>query len=203
MIPKSLHTEFVDIEDKTLWLRFLEGDHKAYELIYCRYVQNLFSFGMKLNPNRALIKDCIQELFVDLWNRKAHLSVTDNIKFYLFKALKIKLNHALKKEIRTKTSFTIAGIFQNKLEVSYEQCMIEDQMMYEKTNSLLKAMEKLPSRQREALNLLFFENLSYEQVSELMSINVSSAYTLAWKAISSLKKNLKELIVSLSFLLFY
>lgn len=193
MISKTHHSEVVNIDEKTLWLHFIDGDKKAYECIYRNFVQNLFNYGMKLNPNRSLVKDCIQELFVELWNRKERLSATDNIKFYLYKSLKIKLNHALKKDLRSKSGFSISSLFPHQFVKSYEQLLIEDQISNEKESKLIIAMGKLPARQREALNLLFFENLSYEQVSEIMSINVSSAYTLAWKAIGSLKKAFKEM----------
>lgn len=195
MIEKALRGELAGLDDKELWLNFRYGRKDAFECIYLRYVRDLFNFGMKLNGNRPLVKDCIQELFVEIWNRRDHLSNTDNIKFYLFKALKIKLNHARKQEQKERTQFTASPELSAAMEGSYEQNVIEEQISAERSQQLLQALDRLPERQKEALQLLFFENLSYEQVSELMSINVSSAYTLAWKAIKGLKKRLKIIIL--------
>lgn len=66
-----------------------------------------------------------------------------------------------------------------------------------KRSTLMAALEKLPMRQKEVIAYLFFENHSYEDTSKIMGINVQSVYTLAWKAISNLKKKLLFLWVNL------
>jgi RNA polymerase sigma factor (sigma-70 family) len=58
---------------------------------------------------------------------------------------------------------------------------------------LAGSLEKLPIRQKQVIQLLFFEQFSYEEVSKMMGINLRSVYTLAWKAISSLKRHLISL----------
>jgi len=55
---------------------------------------------------------------------------------------------------------------------------------------LSTAMDKLPIRQKEVITCLFFEKFTYEDTSKVMELNLRSVYTLAWKAISSLKKSL-------------
>jgi RNA polymerase sigma factor (sigma-70 family) len=61
---------------------------------------------------------------------------------------------------------------------------------------LASALEKLPMRQKEVVQYLFFENFSYEEVSKMMGINLRSVYTLAWKAVSSLKKHIVSLLLA-------
>jgi DNA-directed RNA polymerase specialized sigma24 family protein len=51
-------------------------------------------------------------------------------------------------------------------------------------------MDKLPIRQKDVITCLFFEKFTYEDTSKVMELNLRSVYTLAWKAISSLKKSL-------------
>jgi len=51
-------------------------------------------------------------------------------------------------------------------------------------------MDKLPIRQKEVITCLFFEKFSYKETLKAMWLNFRSVYTLAWKAISSLKKSL-------------
>lgn len=52
------------------------------------------------------------------------------------------------------------------------------------------ALEKLPTRQKEVIQYVFFERFSYEEISKIMGINLRSVYTLAWKAIGALKKHI-------------
>ena len=194
MNARSLNIQnFKNLSDTSLWNLFLNGDKQAFEYIYFKLVQDLFNYGITICPDKDLLKDVIQDLFLEIWNRRQNLSSTNNIKFYLFKALKYKLHHALKN--KNKNDQITSGTVESEWEISIEQSLIEEQLTQEKKERLFRSYQKLPARQRQVLNLLYFENLSYEQVSELMDINVSSVYTLTWKAISSLKKYLSVLML--------
>jgi RNA polymerase sigma factor (sigma-70 family) len=75
-------------------------------------------------------------------------------------------------------------------EQSFESSLIkyeEDQAIRQQ---LQMAFKSLPARQQEVIELLFYKEFSYEEISAILSINLRSVYTLAWKAISSLKKRL-------------
>lgn len=189
MINKLSKSEnYQDLSDLDLWNLFLQGDDKAYEFIYFHFIRDIYNYGITICANKNLLKDLVQDLFLEIWNSRNSLSATDNIKFYLFKALKYKVHHALKAE--QKNSDQQKLIDELQWDLSIEDKMIMKQVAEEKKTKLLRAYHKLPHRQKEVLNLIYFENMSYDQVSELMDINVSSVYTLTWKAISALKKNL-------------
>lgn len=179
-----------EITDSDLWNAFLEGDKEAFGQIYRMYIQDLFRFGCSVIPNEDLVMDCIQEVFVDLWKYHSQLPTTERVKFYLFKCLSNKIHHEVKKNKKIK-------FHQEKYIVEIEPCIqsceteliqaIQNQSLKEK---LSKALEKLPLRQKEAVNCLFFEKFTYEETAKIMNINLRSAYTLAWKAISSLKNTI-------------
>lgn len=192
MLHKYHNTQPQSVSDAVLWEDFRNGSKEALEIIYRRFINDLFSYGMKIKGHESLVKDCIQELFVELWNSRMRLSSTDSIKYYLLKALKFKIHHHLKKEMKDQnegqsyTSFLLEDYVY-----SHETMLINDQNRSERSKVLYEEMMKLPSRQKEILHLLFYEGLSYEKVSEIMSINVRSVYTLAWKSLSVLRKRVK------------
>jgi RNA polymerase sigma factor (sigma-70 family) len=189
MINKLSKSEnYQELSDLELWNLFLQGDDKAYEFIYFHFIHDIYNYGITICANKNLLKDLVQDLFLEIWNSRNSLSATDNIKFYLFKALKYKVHHALKAEQKNNDQQKLIDELQ--WDLSIEDKMIMKQVAEEKKTKLLRAYHKLPHRQKEVLNLIYFENMSYDQVSELMDINVSSVYTLTWKAISALKKNL-------------
>jgi len=191
MINKLSKSEnYQDLSDLELWNLFLQGDDKAYEFIYFHFIRDIYNYGITICASKNLLKDLIQDLFLEIWNSRNNLSATDNIKFYLFKALKYKVHHALKAEQKNNDQQKL--MYELQWDLSIEDKMIMKQVAEEKKSKLLRAYHKLPHRQKEVLNLIYFENMSYDQVSELMDINVSSVYTLTWKAISALKKNLLD-----------
>ena len=185
------HHRFTHLADEQVWLAFREGDKEAFSFIYTHYLEILFNYGMKVVNDRSLVKDSIQELFIDLWKSRQNLSGTNQIRYYLFKALRRKLVREATKQRLTTEKFL--QDFKGELTVnSAENAYISAEISEERKIVLQKALGKISLRQQEVLNLLFFENYSYEQISQVMSINVKSVYTLAWKAFSALKKSLNS-----------
>ena len=69
---------------------------------------------------------------------------------------------------------------------------------------LKKASAYLTARQNEAIFLRFYEELSYEEVAEIMSITVKTTYKIMARALSELKEKYVHLFIllwSLSYLL--
>lgn len=77
-----------DDSDSELWQKFREGSEDAYASIYEKFSPVLFSYGYRLSQDEDLVKDCIQDLFVNLWLSRRKLGATDSIKFYLFRSLR-------------------------------------------------------------------------------------------------------------------
>ncbi|MEK6479336.1 sigma-70 family RNA polymerase sigma factor [Catalinimonas sp. 4WD22] len=189
----SPNNKWWSTDDELIWEAFNNGDKEALEYIYRHFINDLYHYGMKIKGHPYLVKDCIQELFVDLWKSRAQLSSTNNIKFYLLKALKFKINHRLKKEF-TYHFHDLGEALTVEMVLPHESLLIQNQLQEEQQVKLKQAIKKLPDRQKEIIHLLFYEGLCYEKVSEIMAINVRSVYTLAWKALSSLRKTLTNFI---------
>lgn len=175
------------------WRQIQEGNKDGLEGLYVRYSQELFRLGMSIKPDRSLIKDCIHDVFLALWQYRGKLKNTDNVKLYLFKCLSHKIYKEVGKDKKRYGSIhgedyeTLLYVDTAESNIAYEQ--IDEK----KKANLLAALGKLPVRQREIVQYLFFESHSYEDIANIMGINVQSAYTLAWKAISNLKKSLISL----------
>ncbi|WP_035454853.1 RNA polymerase sigma factor [Algoriphagus terrigena] len=175
-------------DEALLWSQLIEGDKAGLEMIYRRYSHQLFRYGMAIKSNRSFIKDCVHELFVDLWKYRKSLKRTDNVKIYLFKSLSNKIVKEVSRDRRIFLDQEISECQTVGLEESVEEKLIVHQFNERLQQRLKVALEELPVRQREVIQLLFFEKLSYEATSKVLGITVDSSYTLAWKAISRMKK---------------
>ena len=197
------HSFLTQASDQEIWIAFRNGSSQALEYIYRSNIKSLFNYGMKIYPVNEVIEDCIQELFIDLWNQKSRLSHTDNIHFYLIKAIRQKVIRHLEATKRYKKRVH-EHTYDSGISVSlpYESQIIDEHINSENKKKLYHALDKLPARQKEVVHLLFFKRFSYEEISEIMSINLKSVYTLAWKAISSMRKYIVELVSVISFVVF-
>jgi RNA polymerase sigma factor (sigma-70 family) len=138
-----------------------------------------------------LIKDCIQELFIDLWKRRNTLGTTHSIKFYLLKSFRRKIIYEAKRSgrfIYTDEHKPLGEAIT--VNLPYELPHVTAHMEQAQQQKLLHALEALPKRQREVIHLLFFDNFTRDEVASLMDIDLSSVYTLTWKALQSLKSKL-------------
>lgn len=180
-------------DDETLWNQFRQGDDKAFSQLYQNYVNSLYHYCTHFATDRALIKDCIHDLFVELWKHRSTIGPTTSVRFYLMASIKRKVVRHLTAEQKMisqddetngrRLGDTLAGA-----DYSHEQQMIsyeEDQYM---TSHLHQALGRLPRRQREAVHLRYFQNMSNEEISALMQINIQSVYNLIFGAMSNLKR---------------
>lgn len=177
--------DYQNVEEGVLWSDFRNGEKYAYEFMYRKFAPVLYNYGYKITLNRALTQDCIQDLFLTLLNNKAKLGPTTSIKFYLYKSLRRDLMRAIRSEQRFVNQYD-QGDYDFNVVFSYESVLIEEQMSAERSESLNRALQNLPPRQKEVIFLRFYENLSFEEIAEVMAIEQSSVYKIIYKAIDNL-----------------
>ena len=73
---------------------------------------------------------------------------------------------------------------------SVEERIIFSQTESEHQEKLHQAVNSLSPRQREAIFLLFYQDLTYSQIADLLAIEVKTARNLVGKAIQTLRKRL-------------
>ena len=169
-------------QDIILWESFRKGDRDAFAALFREHYETLFRFGSKFTRDTELLEDCIQELFIELWQARSQAPVL-SVKAYLLKSLKYKLLKAFRKNGR------LLPLNDNDLsfELSHDNFLIAKQENAEKKRLVADALQRLTNRQREIIYLKYYQNLSYEEVSEIMNINYQVARNLLYQAIKSLK----------------
>ncbi len=176
--------------DTQLWNRFKNGDQSALSLIYSENARALYLYGLKFTGNREIIEDVIQNLFSDLMRNRERLGDTDNIKFYLYKAFRRKLIREIKFEAR----FTEMLIEEPSFGIRYsiEQEIISKETKDNTSKRLLRAIEQLSPRQKEAIYLRYTKELGYQEISQILDMGVDASRNLICRAIKSLKSTLAE-----------
>jgi RNA polymerase sigma-70 factor (ECF subfamily) len=202
-ILQSYYTNhrFLNTADQNirLWESFRKGDKDAFAALFREHYSTLYKFGNKFTSDTELLEDCIQELFVELWQAKSQAPVL-SVKAYLLKSLKYKLLKAFRKNGKV---LPLQEHGEVPFELSHENFMISQQESQEKKQMVIEALGKLSHRQKEIIYLKYYQNLSYEEVSEIMNINYQVARNLLYQAIKSLKNLLAgPLELFLLFLLF-
>lgn len=174
----------------SLWGLFLQGDRHAFAEIYDAHIDDLFHYGMHFCQEKERVKDCLQDLFQDLWISRAHLSADiQNVRYYLISSLRRRLLRALRKDRRYQHRESWEA-FEFEYTLPLENQLIQQETLEAQKRLLQEGLATLTRRQREAIYLRFFQNLSYDEVADIMSMQVDSVYNTISKAIGILKKNI-------------
>jgi len=173
-------------DPSSLWLSFTKGNREAFTAIYSTYVAALYEYGMRILKDEDQVGDCIHDLFIKLWLNHKTIGKTDNIRFYLFAALrntmisyKTKEDRLLKEEFHHPDDFV--------LDFNAESEHVKKEESLEQSQKIKDALDQLTGRQKEIIYLKYFEEMDYEQISELMNISVKGAYKLSARALEALK----------------
>ena len=182
----SLGTRTVD-EDLRHWNDFRKGDQEAFGLLYYQHIDALYHYGERLSPDQALIEDCLQDLFAELWTRQAQLPDVATVKFYLFKALKRKIIKKRAQQPRLLSGEEPEGYnFEIVFPPEFELAAYAVPPLHQR--HLLLAINQLTPRQKEAITLRFYDNFSYDEIAEIMSLSTRSVYNLIYRALAVLRR---------------
>lgn len=187
---------FSEMSDLVIWRKFKGGDDGAFVYIYRTYVNDLFQIGIQLSRDEALIKDCIQEFFIEIRNCIFNLSETDNIRLYLIKSFRRKVIQYIKKKKRFVNQNRIEESFF--VELAVDENFINAQFDKEQLTKLNKALKQLKVKDREIIYYYFYENFSYNKIADILEYtHVSSARRSVYKVLRRLRKMMTPTITIL------
>jgi len=167
-----------------------EGDRGSFLLLYHTNYQALFSYGFSLSVDRELTKDCIQELFVEIWSTRSSLNKdVTNVRSYLFTWLRRKMSRELSR-LAKESVFIEATEGSELIQASYEELLIAFQQSDEKKEQLRLALAKLTRKQLEIIKLKFFENLSYRAIAAKKSITPRTVYNTIYESMRLLRESM-------------
>ncbi len=170
-----------------LWKSFLAGDKEAFAHFYNLHVNALYSYGVKLCTDDDIVKDAIQEVFLDLFmKRNKNKSEPENLRFYLILALK---RNIIKKLQRNRKHISAGDCELNfEPEYSIESMIIQTEKELKLKRQVSEMLEHLSPRQKEVLYLRYNLSMEYEEISQLMEISVESARKQVYRALKAIRE---------------
>lgn len=173
--------------ERDLLQRLQQNDEEALALLMKMYYDDLYNYAARFTKDDGLIKDCIQEVFISLWQRRETVGAILSPKYYFLRAIKNKVLKSLDKSIRKVTSGYLQEDYDFFHEFSIERVIIEKQISEEKAEKVRKALSLLSKRQIEIIYLKYYQYLDHGQIAELMNISRQSVYNLLHEAIHKLR----------------
>ena len=181
-----------------LWEQFREGDADAFAELYNLYADALASYGYRISNDLSIVKDAIQDLFVELWRSKNNLQPVFYVKAYLFKSLRYKLLRYGKLNLLLTTDERLSDELAD--EFSIESKIFRKEEEAQTAEKIRLALKTLSKRQQEAVTLKFYHGFTNEQVAEIMNVNYQSATNILHRSMLILRKHFSlTVLISIHF----
>ena len=175
------------------------GNKYAFEVLIHRHQRSVLNFIFRFLGNRTDAEDLTQEVFFRVWKAAGTYKPDAKFTTWLYRIatnLCINRQHA----IRIRRLFVQSRI-QEQIQDSKDSSIIgesaeilspEDRIIdSEQSTRLLNAINELPTSQRVAIILRIYDEMSYQEIAQIMGRSISSVDSLLIRA----KKNLHGKLV--------
>jgi RNA polymerase sigma-70 factor (ECF subfamily) len=171
--------------EKDIITRVLQGDDSAFSVLVKKYQQPLYRVVLRFVKSEEVAEDVVQEAFIKAFRKLDMYEGRASFRSWLFQ---IGVNSA-KNKLRGTRKDMIA-LDDVKLSAGAES---DENHEYESVQSMIQLeVEKLPEKQRQALELRIFEDLSFKEIAEIMGCPYDTAKANYRHGLLKLKKSLSD-----------
>ncbi|UZR97786.1 RNA polymerase sigma factor [Chondrinema litorale] len=189
---QSISSYFEEKNEMEIWKEFKFGSEVALIAIYKHFYKSLYNYASQFTRDKELIKDAIQDLFIELIQKRKKLSDTSSIKYYLFKSVKTNITAKLKRKGRINLIDNLLNGYDFELSFSTEQHLINHQLTEDNKVKISQSLKMLTRKQKEIIYYFYFEGLNLKEISGLMDFtNQKSAQNLLYKSVKALRNKIK------------
>lgn len=187
------------LSDHQIWDKLVEEDAATFQYIYKKYTPELFTFGCHFTQDQELVKDCIQELFLNLYKNIKRLTSPNNLKYYLLLSMKNQLYMAFRKQKRV-SDLEMTEL--NFVSDTFANTAIEDEeTKKEISRKLDKLLNALSPRQKEIIYYRYIQELSIAEICGIMDLRYQSAQNLIQRSLVKMRSCSEVIFVLLTFAL--
>jgi RNA polymerase sigma factor (sigma-70 family) len=178
-----------NISDSELLPLLSKGDEKAFTEIYNRYWEKLLYLGSIKLRSLAVAEELVQDIFLDLWNRRAQLNITGSLENYLAVSMKYKVINAQVRLMRTQKHLTETGSATHLHRNTTEE-WVQFQELQQRLSALVS---KLPERCRITYELKNDVGLSQKQIADRLNISEKAVEANLARAMKALRSAINQL----------
>ncbi|MFN7117843.1 MAG: RNA polymerase sigma factor [Saprospiraceae bacterium] len=167
------------------------GDNQAFHKLYATYYPVFISYGKAMSNDRELTKDTIQNLFVWMWQNHEKIAKMEQPENYLFTAFR---NNLLSAQLKLKNQQNLLNQqFRSNNEASPNEEIVLEEPVAPVNSYLHQLLENLPTKQKEVIYLRFYQEKSFSEIAEIMSISTQVAQNYALRALTKLRQHAHHL----------
>lgn len=143
----------------------------AFDELYLKYYKLLCTSAYFLLKNESEAKDLVQTLFLDIWDRQLYANFHNDIKGYLFMAIKNRcLNHLKNQRLQSQRN-EVYALFQDHTGITQTDRPADS---YQQLHTVL---EDMPGQKKLAIQMVYMDGKGYRDAANAMRISINSLKT--------------------------
>ena len=173
------------------WIeRIQEGNRKAFETLFRAYYNELCDFVEYQLGSPELAEDLVQDIFCDIWRRRADWEPKGTLKAYLYRAAR---NQSIKQIERRQVRRRWKR--QEKQRNAPQEPGPEDALQHRELKRVLQtSVDDLPERRRQVYVLSRQHGLTYKEIAEVMEISPKTVDHQMVAALKFLRERLSSFL---------
>ena len=187
-------------DDSELLVRYMAGDEDAFSKIVSLYKDPLYAFLRKFLNQQALVEDVFQDTFLQLYASRDKFDPNRPLRPWLFTIAANKAKDALRKIQRRSEMSLGTVVLSDDMSIddlfnmlsSYEQTPLDEVSRDETAQRVRMIIADLPENLRIILTLSYFEQFSYKQMAEILSIPIGTVKSRLHTAVRQFARNWKS-----------
>ena len=164
--------------DPQLLSRIAYEDRAAFHLLFERHSERVYRFALSITRRPHLAEEVLQETMMAVWKGAKRFKERSKVTTWILGIAKNQSYNLLRREAR------------GERLPETEDRVADPAGEAELTVQMERALDALPEAQREALHLVFYENLSVKETAELLGIPEGTVKSRMYHARKNLAKEL-------------
>jgi RNA polymerase sigma factor (sigma-70 family) len=183
------------LEEKEIIIRLKKNDENAFLILVDLFSKKVYNTCIGMLQNMEDAEDVTQEIFITIHLNIKEFKEESSLSTWIYRISVNKCLEFIRKKNRKKRSGIFKSIFSSDGERAIENhsdfihpgIQLENQ---ERSKVLFKAIDLLPEQQRTAFILHKIEQVSYNEIAEIMELSLSAVESLLFRGKQNLKKHL-------------
>ncbi len=168
---------------------FIAGDESAFNRIVIKYQQRIYWHARRMTGNHLDADEIVQEVLLVLYNKLKNFQFKSSLYTWIYKITSTRsINYIKKKNL--KQFFSIED--KEAVSLKSKDDIVKDLETKEKFYRLEKVLQKLPAKQKEVFILRSFDELSYEEISEITGKSVGGLKANYFHAVKKITEMIKD-----------
>ncbi len=182
-----------DAEDHELIREVAQGDVDAFRKLFQRYYPRVFSFIHRRLGDHGLAEDTTVETFAELWRTAKRFRGESRPSTWIYGVAHFKALAARRASQRSKRSKVIPVDFETLSRHASDDDLQHTVEAREEVKRVRQAIQALPQRYRQVIEMAFFENLPYGEIARRLGMAEGTVKTQISRARERLRKQLATL----------